>query len=76
MDLPDHGQRRRAGPRSHPGAFPGDPPYLMELAGELANSGYDYTSGFEFGLDLVLDGTGELQRKESKCQKRTTQTGR
>jgi AcrR family transcriptional regulator len=30
-------------------------PYLVEVAMELAEAGYDYATEFEFGLDLILD---------------------
>ncbi len=33
-----------------------DYPYLMEVAAELENAGYDYETEFYFGLDLILDG--------------------
>jgi hypothetical protein len=33
-----------------------DYPYLVEVAAEMAKAGYDYTTEFEFGLDLILDG--------------------
>ena len=33
-----------------------DYPYLVEVAAEMAEAGYDYATEFEFGLDLVLDG--------------------
>jgi AcrR family transcriptional regulator len=32
-----------------------DYPYLVEVAIEMAKAGYDYTTEFEFGLDLILD---------------------
>ncbi len=32
-----------------------DYPYLVEVAREMAQAGYDYTTEFEFGLDLILD---------------------
>ncbi|HWT26011.1 MAG TPA: TetR/AcrR family transcriptional regulator [Solirubrobacteraceae bacterium] len=32
-----------------------DYPYLVEVATEMAKAGYDYTTEFEFGLDLILD---------------------
>jgi AcrR family transcriptional regulator len=41
-----------------------DYPYLMDVAEELAKSGYDYTLEFEFGLDLILDGIERLRRQE------------
>jgi hypothetical protein len=31
-------------------------PYLAEVVVEFANTGYDYSQEFEFGLDLILDG--------------------
>jgi AcrR family transcriptional regulator len=30
-------------------------PYLMEVAAEMAQAGYDYAAEFAFGLDLILD---------------------
>jgi AcrR family transcriptional regulator len=30
-------------------------PYLVEVAAEMAEAGYDYATEFEFGLDLILD---------------------
>ncbi len=33
-----------------------DFPYLLEVATEMAEAGYDYAAEFEFGLDLILDG--------------------
>jgi AcrR family transcriptional regulator len=32
-----------------------DYPHLVEVATEMAKAGYDYTTEFEFGLDLILD---------------------
>jgi AcrR family transcriptional regulator len=32
-----------------------DYPYLVEVATEMAQEGYDYATEFEFGLDLILD---------------------
>ena len=32
-----------------------DYPYLVEVATEMAEAGYDYATEFEFGLDLILD---------------------
>ena len=32
-----------------------DYPYLVEVATEMAQAGYDYATEFEFGLDLILD---------------------
>jgi hypothetical protein len=37
-------------------------PYLIEVATELARSGYDYAVEFEWGLDLIL---GALERLRS-----------
>jgi AcrR family transcriptional regulator len=36
-------------------------PYLVEVAVELAESGYEYTLEFEVGLDLLLDGIDHLR---------------
>jgi AcrR family transcriptional regulator len=36
-------------------------PYLVEVAVELAKSGYDYALEFEVGLDLLLDGIDHLR---------------
>jgi AcrR family transcriptional regulator len=36
-------------------------PYLAEVVVELGKSGYDYAEGFEFGLDLILDGLERLR---------------
>jgi AcrR family transcriptional regulator len=36
-------------------------PYLVEVAVELAKSGYDYAVEFEVGLDLLLDGIDRLR---------------
>lgn len=49
---------------------PGDEyPHLMEVAAELAKSGYDYIEEFEFGLDLILDGIERLRRQEPASAK-------
>ena len=32
-----------------------DYPYLVEVATEMADAGYDYATEFEFGLELTLD---------------------
>ncbi len=37
-------------------------PYLVEVAAELAKSGYDYDEEFAFGLDLILDGIARLRK--------------
>ncbi len=37
-------------------------PYLVEVATELAQAGYDYATEFAFGLDLILDG---LERRHA-----------
>ena len=39
-------------------------PYLLEIATEFADGGYDYATEFEFGLDLILDA---LDRHRSAC---------
>jgi AcrR family transcriptional regulator len=39
-------------------------PYLMDVADQLANSGYDFAEEFEFGLDLVLDAIGRFRQAE------------
>jgi AcrR family transcriptional regulator len=36
-------------------------PYLIEVATELARSGYDYAVEFEWGLDLILGGLERLR---------------
>ena len=36
-----------------------DYPYLVEVAKEMAQAGYDYAAEFEFGLDLILNGLRE-----------------
>ena len=38
-------------------------PYLVEVAEQFAKHGYDYTSEFEFGLDLILDGIQRLKKR-------------
>ena len=38
-----------------------DYPYLIEVAVELGQSGYDYAVEFEVGLDLLLDGIDQLR---------------
>jgi AcrR family transcriptional regulator len=35
-------------------------PYLLEIAMELQQAGYDYATEFEFALDLILDGLEPL----------------
>lgn len=35
-------------------------PYLIEVVEELGTSGYDYTTQFEQGLELILDGINQL----------------
>ncbi len=37
-------------------------PSLVAVGRELLDSGYDYGTEFEFGLDLILDGVARLQR--------------
>jgi len=49
-------------------------PYLMDVAEQLAKSGYDPTKEFEIGLDLILDGIEELQRAGSRSRRRATKT--
>ena len=41
-----------------------DYPYLAEIATELAESGYDSTVEFAWGLDLILDGLERLRDSE------------
>jgi AcrR family transcriptional regulator len=36
-------------------------PYLIEVVEELGASGYDYTSQFERGLELIVDGIEQLR---------------
>ncbi len=36
-------------------------PYFIEIGDELAAAGYDYTEQFERGLELILDGIGQLR---------------
>ncbi|HEY5261007.1 MAG TPA: TetR/AcrR family transcriptional regulator [Solirubrobacteraceae bacterium] len=36
-------------------------PYLLEIATELPESGYDHAVEFEWGLDLILDGLEQLR---------------
>ena len=44
--------------------IPAEYPHLAELITEHAmKPGYDYADEFEFGLDLILDGLEETQRK-------------
>lgn len=38
-------------------------PYLIEVVEELGRSGYDYTGQFERGLELILDGIGQLRHE-------------
>jgi AcrR family transcriptional regulator len=40
-----------------------DYPYLVEVATEMAEAGYDYATEFEFGLDLILDGLERLRAR-------------
>jgi hypothetical protein len=50
--------------RMLPQAPPGEYPYSVEMVGEyIANSGYDFTEQFEFGLDLILDGLERLRER-------------
>ena len=38
-------------------------PYLVEVGMEMANAGFDYTTEFEFGLELILDGLERYRRQ-------------
>ena len=62
-DIPAEAKRRRdVVEQRHPdpaGAYP----YLVEVAEQLAEHGYDYTSEFEFGLDLILDSIQRLRKR-------------
>jgi len=55
-------RRRDVVARRHP-----DPaevyPYQVEVAEQFAKHGYDYTSEFEFGLDLILDCIQRLRKR-------------
>ena len=62
-DIPAEAKRRRdVVEQRHPDPA-GVYPYLVELAEQFAEHGYDYTSEFEFGLDLILDGIQRLKRR-------------
>jgi hypothetical protein len=50
-------------------------PYLMDVAQELAKSGYDHREEFELGLDLILDGIERLRRQELASTKGTGRRG-
>jgi len=52
-----------------------DYPYLMDVAEELAKSGYDYRKEFEFGLDLILKGIERLRQQELASTKETGRRG-
>jgi AcrR family transcriptional regulator len=39
-----------------------DYPYLAEVVTRLPETGYDSTAGFEWGLDLILDGLDQRRR--------------
>jgi hypothetical protein len=41
-------------------------PYLVEVATELDKNGYDYTTEFEVGLDLILDGLESLKDRKTR----------
>jgi len=59
-DIPAEARRRReVVARRHPAPAEAYP-YLIEVAEEFAQHGYDYTPEFEFGLDLILDGIERL----------------
>jgi AcrR family transcriptional regulator len=38
-------------------------PYLVEVGTEMAKAGYDYTTEFEFGLELILEGLERYRRQ-------------
>lgn len=38
-------------------------PYLVEIVTQLAETGFDNTTEFEWGLDLILDGLDRLRRE-------------
>jgi AcrR family transcriptional regulator len=59
-DIPAEAKRRReVVARRHPAPAEAYP-YLIEVAEEFAQHGYDYTQEFEFGLDLILAGIERL----------------
>ena len=63
-DIPAEAERRtRRVRQEHPAPLE-EYPYLMDVAEELARSGYDFADEFEFGLDLVLDGIDRLRNAE------------
>ena len=62
-DIPAEAKRRRdVVARRHPAPEEAYP-FLVEVAQQFAEHGYDYTSEFEFGLDLILGGIERLRRK-------------
>jgi AcrR family transcriptional regulator len=59
-DIPAEAKRRRETvARRHP-APEQEYPFLVEVAEQFAQHGYDYPQEFEFGLDLILDGIERL----------------
>jgi len=48
-----------------------DYPYLIDVADELAKSGFDYTEEFEFGIDLILRGIDRVRRRALTVTKGT-----
>jgi len=63
-DIPAEAERRtEIVVEEHPAPLE-EYPYLMDVATELAKSGYDFAEEFEFGLDLVLDGIDRFRRAE------------
>jgi AcrR family transcriptional regulator len=60
-DMPSEAKRRREVVAARHPAPEQDYPYLIEVAEQFAMHGYDYTSEFEFGLDLILDGIARLK---------------
>jgi AcrR family transcriptional regulator len=63
-DLPAEAETRvKRVEEEHPSPL-AEYPYLMDVAIELAKSGYDYTTEFEIGLDLILDGIERLRRRK------------
>ncbi len=64
-DIPAEAETRvRRVEQEHPSSAE-EYPYLMDLAVELAKSGYDYTTEFETGLDLILDGIERIRGREA-----------
>ena len=59
---PESAQRSAA--RQERVAEPAKCPHLVEVAAELAKTGYDHATEFELGLDLILDGIERLQARQ------------